>query len=156
MKPAAVLIFLTTVAVVQLWSRVPTRVPGMLAALLATTLIVHFFGLDVETIQSRFGDVPRSLPSFRLLEIDWDLVPKLVSPAITIALLAAIESLLSAVVADGLIGGRHRSNASCWRGTPHRLPLLADFPATARRPTATRAPRRGSPVAGSSTRPRCC
>ncbi len=151
-KPAAVGIFAATVAIIQLWSRVPTRVPGMLAALLATTLIVHAFGLDVETIHSRFGEVPRSLPSFRLLEIDWDLVPKLVSPAITIALLAAIESLLSAVVADGLIGGRHRSNAELLAQGVANIasPLFGGIPATgAIARTATNVRNGGrSPVAG--------
>jgi len=151
-KPAAVLIFLVTVVIIQLWSRVPTRVPGMLAALIATTAIVHGFGLDVETIHSRFGDVPRSLPSFRMLEIDWGLVPKLVSPAITIALLAAIESLLSAVVSDGLIGGRHRSNAELLAQGIANIasPLLGGIPATgAIARTATNVRNGGrSPVAG--------
>jgi SulP family sulfate permease len=111
LKPAAVAMFVLTIAIIQLWSRVPSRVPGPLVALVATTALAYVFGFDIDTIHSRFGDVPNSLPSFRLLEIDWDLAPRLVSPAISIALLAAIESLLSAVVADGQIGGRHRSNA---------------------------------------------
>jgi SulP family sulfate permease len=151
-KPAAVLIFLATIVIIQLWSRVPTRIPSMLAALIATTAVVQLFGLDVETIHSRFGDVPRSLPSFRMLEIDWDMVPKLVSPAITIALLAAIESLLSAVVADGLIGGRHRSNAELLAQGIANIasPLFGGIPATgAIARTATNARNGGrSPIAG--------
>ncbi len=151
-QPEAVMIFVATVAIIQLWSRVPTRIPGPLAALLATTVIVHGFGLDVETIHSRFGDVPRALPTFQLLEIDWSLIPALVSPAITIALLAAIESLLSAVVADGLIGGRHRSNAELLAQGIANIasPLFGGIPATgAIARTATNVRNGGrSPIAG--------
>lgn len=148
----AIAIFLGTVATIQLWPRVNSRVPGPLVALVATTAIAHGLGLGVDTIHSRFGDVPSSAPSFHLLEVDWSLVPHLVSPAVTIALLAAIESLLSAVVADGLIGGRHRSNAELLAQGIANIasPLFGGIPATgAIARTATNVRNGGrSPIAG--------
>jgi len=150
--PAAFALFVATIAIIQLWSRLPSRLPGPLVALLATTAAAHGLGLDVATIHSRFGEVPRSLPSLHLLDLDWSLAPKLVSPAITIALLAAIESLLSAVVADGLIGGRHRSNAELLAQGIANIasPLFGGIPATgAIARTATNVRNGGrSPVAG--------
>ncbi len=152
LKPEAVGIFLLTIAIVRLWPRIDRRLPGPLVALVATTAIVQGLGLGVETIHSRFGDVPGSFPSFRALEIDWARVPDLVSPAVTIALLAAIESLLSAVVADGLIGGRHRSNAELLaQGVANvASPLFGGIPATgAIARTATNVRNGGrTPIAG--------
>jgi SulP family sulfate permease len=127
-------------------------VPGPLVALLVTTALVRGVGLEVETIGSRFGGVPASLPSFALPEFDWSRTRELLSPAISIALLAAIESLLSAVVADGLVGGRHRANAELLaQGVANVVsPLFGGMPATgaiARTATNVRAGGR-TPVAG--------
>ncbi len=148
----AVAVAAMTIATIQVWPRVSTKVPGPLVALLATTALVQFAGIGVETIGSRFGSVPTDLPSFRPLHIDWTLVPELVSPAISIALLGAIESLLSAVVADGLIGGRHRSNAELLgQGVANIVsPLFGGIPATgAIARTATNVKNGGrTPVAG--------
>jgi len=150
--PAAAGTFVATIAIIELWRRVPSRVPGPLLALVATTAAVHGLGLPIETIQSRFGDVPRSLPRLALPEVDLALVPRLVSPAIAIALLAAIESLLSAVVADGLTGGRHRSNAEILAQGIANIasPLFGGIPATgAIARTATNVRNGGrSPIAG--------
>jgi len=158
LNPAAAGTFLATVAIIQLWSHAgarlgaAARIPGPLIALVATTVGVLAFGLEVETIHSRFGDVPRTLPVPSLPAIDWSLAPKLVSPAIAIALLAAIESLLSAVVADGLVGGRHRSNAELMAQGVANLasPLFGGIPATgAIARTATNVRNGGrTPVAG--------
>jgi SulP family sulfate permease len=151
-SPEAFAIFLATVLTIQLWHRVSSRIPGPLVALVLTTVVAHVFGLDLTTIHSRFGDVPQSFPSFHLLEIDWDRIPDLVSPALTIALLAAIESLLSAVVADGLVGGRHRSNAELLAQGLANIasPLFGGIPATgAIARTATNVRNGGrSPIAG--------
>ena len=148
----AAFIFLLTVAIIQIWPRVPSRIPGPLVALVVTTAIVQLAGLDIATIHSRFGDVPQSLPTLQLSRFDWKLLPELVSPALTIALLAAIESLLSAVVADGLIGGRHRSNAELFgQGLANILsPLFGGMPATgAIARTATNVRNGGrTPIAG--------
>jgi SulP family sulfate permease len=96
--------------------RFAPRVPGYILVVILATVAVWIFGWDashgVQTIESRFGGIPRNLPSFGLPNIDWslDTVRALIPGATTIALLAGIESLLSAVVADGMIGGRHKSN----------------------------------------------
>lgn len=85
-------------------------VPGSIMAVILGTLAVALFRLPVETIGSRFGDIPQGLPPFHIPEMNWMHLGDLVRPATTIALLAAIESLLSAVVADGMIDDRHDSN----------------------------------------------
>ena len=92
------------------WPRVSHRIPGPLVALLLATVVVQVFHIPVETIGSRFGRVPHSLPMPHPPHVTWQMMTGLVSPAITIALLGAIESLLSAVVADGMLRTRHRSN----------------------------------------------
>ena len=150
--PATTLLCLGTIVLIQLWPRVTTRIPGMLVALVGTTVLASALPLGVDTIGSRFGSVPTSLPAPALPVVDWAVVPELVSPAITIALLAAIESLLSALVADGLIGGRHRSNAELLgQGIANLIsPLFGGIPATgAIARTATNVKNGGrSPVAG--------
>jgi sulfate permease, SulP family len=148
----ALAICLATIAIIQVWPRVSSRLPGPLVALVATTALVHLTGWQIETIGDRFGAVPSSLPHLRVPELDWSLVPKLFSPALTIALLAAIESLLSAVVSDGQIGGRHRSNAELLgQGIANiASPLFGGIPATgaiARTATNVRTGGR-TPVAG--------
>ena len=89
------------------WAR---RVPGSIIALVFGTVAVSVFHLDVETIGSRFGGIPNSIPLPQLPHVNWDIIQALIQPAFTIALLAGIESLLSAVVADGMIDDRHDSN----------------------------------------------
>jgi len=106
----AVAITAATIAILRLWPRVSPRVPSPLVALLGTAAIVTLFDLPVDTIGSRFGSVSASLPTPRLPRVDAETLRALVSPAISIALLGGIESLLSAVVADGMTGRRHRSN----------------------------------------------
>ena len=106
----AVVFTVATIAIIQLWPRVTHKVPGSLIAIILTTAIVYYFHLPVETIGSRFGAIPTSLPMPVVPHIDWPTIQKLIRPAFTIALLGGIESLLSAVVADGMIGGHHRSN----------------------------------------------
>lgn len=90
--------------------RISRRIPGSLVAILVTTVLVYFFDLPVETIEKRFGDIPSSLPMPVVPHISLDELRQLIQPAFTIALLGGIESLLSAVVADGMISGNHRSN----------------------------------------------
>jgi SulP family sulfate permease len=86
------------------------RIPGPFVALIVTTLLVKVMELPVETIGTRFGGISASVPHPQLPHLSLLEITALVGPAFTIALLAAVESLLSAVVADGMIGGRHRSN----------------------------------------------
>ena len=106
----AVLVGLISLVVIMLWPRITHRVPGMLIAIFVGTLVVKVFNLPVATIGSRFGSVPSHLPLPHIPVISLSLVKQMFSPAITIAFLAALESLLAAVVADGMLGTRHRSN----------------------------------------------
>jgi len=106
----AVAIGIFTLLVVLLWPKITHKVPGSLIAIIVTTLVVSFFHLPVETIGSRFGAIPSSLPKPVIPGVSFAIIQQLIRPAITIALLGSIESLLSAVVADGMIGGNHRSN----------------------------------------------
>ncbi|MBL8958304.1 MAG: STAS domain-containing protein, partial [Gemmatimonadetes bacterium] len=97
-------------AILLLWPRVSRRIPAPLVALIVTTVVVQAFHLPVETIGSRFGALTLELPVPQPPAITLSEATRLISPAFAIALLGAIESLLSAVVADGMIGSRHRSN----------------------------------------------
>ncbi len=90
--------------------RLDPRVPAMLVGMVGATVVAWAGGLDVATIGSRFGDLPRTLPQPGLPSIDLATLRELVSPAFTVGLLAAIESLLSATVADGMTGKKHRPN----------------------------------------------
>jgi SulP family sulfate permease len=107
---ASVLIGSVTILIVLLWPRLTAKVPGSLVAILATTSAVYFFHIPVETIGSKFGAIPSTLPRPAFPELDFTTVQRLIAPAFTIALLGGIESLLSAAVADGMIGANHRSN----------------------------------------------
>ena len=130
--PAAGALGIATIVIVFLWPRVTHRVPGSLVAILVTTAAVPLLNLPVETIGSRFGSVSGALPSLRLPHVEWRMVSSLVSPAITIALLAGIESLLSAVVADGMTGRKHRSNMELVAQGVANIasPLFGGIPAT--------------------------
>jgi SulP family sulfate permease len=102
---------LLTLAVLLLSPRVLKRVPAPLVAMVAATLVQWLFAFpSVSTIGSAFGGIPQSLPHFETPSVTFAEVLQLIGPAFTIALLGAIESLLSAVVADGMTGTRHDSN----------------------------------------------
>jgi len=101
---------LASLLIIVLWPKVTKRVPGQLVAILVITFVVQAFHLPVDTIATRFGDVPNSLPTPHFPALSWEMIQQMFSPAITIALLAGLESLLAAVVADGMMGTRHRSN----------------------------------------------
>ncbi|MGX5816876.1 SulP family inorganic anion transporter [Chitinophaga lutea] len=106
----AVAIGLFTILTIRLMPRLSRVVPGSLVALVVATVAVSVLQLPVETIGSRFGAIPASLPRPSIPHIDYAIIKNMIQPAFTIALLGGIESLLSAVVADGMIGGRHKSN----------------------------------------------
>jgi len=100
-----------SLGIILFWpKRLQRRVPGSIVALVLGTAAVAIFALPVETIGSRFGGIPQGLPSPHLPVIAWANLQSLLQPAVTIALLAAIESLLCAVVADGMVDDRHNSN----------------------------------------------
>ena len=106
----AVLLAVATVLIILFWPKITHKIPGSLIAILVTTAAMQWFNLPVETIGSRFGSIPSSLPTPVVPDIDFATIKELIQPAFTIALLGGIESLLSAVVADGMIGGNHKSN----------------------------------------------
>ncbi|WMJ80784.1 sulfate permease [Clostridium sp. MB40-C1] len=106
----ATFIGILSIAIILLWPKINKKVPGTLIALIVTTLMTIFFKLNIETIGSRFGNISSKLPTIAVHNINMSMINELILPALTIAILAAIESLLSAVVADGMIGGNHRSN----------------------------------------------
>ncbi len=127
------LIGIGTVVTILLWPRVTHRIPGSLVAILITTALVTWFDLPVATIGSRFGEVPATLPFPHLPALpEWHELTRLFSPALTIAILAGIESLLSAVVADGMTERRHRSNMELVaQGIANLVtPLFGGIPAT--------------------------
>ncbi|MEI9806578.1 MAG: sulfate permease [Bacteroidota bacterium] len=148
----AVAIAVLTIVIILLWPKITHKIPGSLIALLLTTAAVQFFQLPVETIGSKFGNIPSSLPVPVLPALDFATIKSLIQPAFTIALLAGIESLLSAVVADGMIGGNHKSNMELIaQGTANIFSsLFGGLPATgAIARTATNVKNGGrTPVAG--------
>ena len=109
-SPPAIAVALGSLAILLVWPRISRRVPGPIVAILAASVVVAALGLPVETIGSRFGELRAAIPAPRFPDLSLDRVRELFSPAVTVALLAAIESLLSAVVADGMLGSRHKSN----------------------------------------------
>jgi SulP family sulfate permease len=100
-----------SLAIIRFWpGKWNRRLPGSIIALILATLAAGLFHLPVETIGSRFGGIPQGLPAPHLPAFEWHNIHNLIQPAVTIALLAAIESLLCAVVADGMIDDQHDSN----------------------------------------------
>lgn len=110
LDPATLSVGLLSLGIMLLWPKLTRKIPGSVVAILVVTALVAFFEIPVETIGSRFGSVPSAFPQPRLPAISFDLVRRVSPAAFTIAMLAAIESLLSAVVADGITGDRHDSN----------------------------------------------
>jgi sulfate permease, SulP family len=151
-NPHAVAVSLATLLILILWPRVSHRVPAPFVALIVTTVAAYLLHLPVETIGSRFGEIRAGFPSLSLPSVSLGELRLLVAPALAIAALGAVESLLSAVVADGMIGGRHRSNMELIaQGAANVIaPLFGGIPATgAIARTATNVKSGGrTPVAG--------
>ncbi len=147
----AVGITLTTIFLVVFSKKVVQKIPGSIIAIILATLAVQFFQLPVSTIETFFGEIPTSF-HFEMPKIDFANLGYYFQPALTIALLGAIESLLSAVVADGMIGGNHRSNTELiGQGIANIVtPFFGGIPATgAIARTATNVKNGGrTPVAG--------
>lgn len=110
-NPKAALVGLLAVIIMLVWPKITDKIPGSLVAIIITTVLVKITGLEVNTIGSVFGELNSSFPTPKLPTVTFEMVSKLISPAFTIAILAGIESLLSAVVSDGMIGDTHKSNA---------------------------------------------
>lgn len=151
-QPAAVAVAVLGLALIAGLRRWRPNWPGFLIALIACTGIALGLALPVETIGSRFGGLPSSLPTLTLPSVPWARLGELLPSAFTIAFLAGVESLLSAVVADGMTGGRHRSNGELLAQGCANITsaLFGGLPATgaiARTATNVRAGGR-TPVAG--------
>ena len=140
------------VAIILVWPRVNRRIPSPFVALLVTTALAALTKMDVETIGSRFGALRATIPAPVFPQLGIADLTALVAPAFSIALLGAVESLLSAVVADGMIGSRHRANMELVAQGIANIasPLFGGIPATgAIARTATNVRNGGrTPVAG--------
>lgn len=150
--PATTLLAIGALAVVIVCVRFFKRVPGSIAALVLGTGVVAALGIPVDTIGTRFGGIPSGLPAIVVPQFHPEMIPVLLSPALTVALLGAIESLMSAVVADRMTGDRHDPNVELVaQGVANiAAPFVGGIPATgAIARTATNA-RSGAktPVAG--------
>ena len=99
-----------TVIITLYFQKLIKKIPGSIVAILLSTIVVQVFGIPVDTIESNFGEIPNHLSMPSLPNVDYATVKSLIQPAFAIALLGGIESLLSAVVSDSMIGGKHRSN----------------------------------------------
>ena len=121
-----------TLVLLTVWGRYVKRVPAYIVALFAGTFAATVFNLDVATIGSRFGGIPSGFPHFQIPVFQPQLVLTLLSPALTVAMLGAIESLLSAVVADRIGGDRHNPNTELFaQGVANVVsPLFGGLPAT--------------------------
>jgi sulfate permease, SulP family len=143
---------IASLALIIFIPRLTRRIPGSIVALVLATTCVAFFALPVATIGSSFGGIPTGLPKLSLPALRPDLILPLLPSALTVALLAAVESLLSAVVADSMTGHRHNSNVELVaQGVANLVsPLFGGIPATgaiARTATNIRSGAR-TPVAG--------
>jgi SulP family sulfate permease len=148
----ATLVGIGTLAILVILPRFTTRVPASIVAVLACTVVSAYFHLHVETIGTRFGGIPQGLPPFSIPDFHAEHIVPLIPSAFTVALLAALESMLSAVVADGMTGDRHNPNVELVAQGIANIasPVFGGIPATgaiARTATNIRSGAR-SPVSG--------
>jgi SulP family sulfate permease len=152
LRPVTLAIGMLALLVTVYWRRITPRLPGSLVALVLTTVLVQVLDLPVETIGDRFGEIHAALPAPRVPAFSWELARTVFPDALAIALLGAIESLLSAVVADGMAGTRHRPNMELIAQGVANLatPFFGGIPATgAIARTATNVRNGGrTPIAG--------
>lgn len=149
---SALAIGLSAIVLIVVFNRIAVRLPGSIIAIAIGSAAVAFLALPVETLHSRFGSLPNGLPWISLPPISLERISQLLPSAFVIAFLAGVESLLSALVADRMIGGAHRSNAELLAQGAANIasPLFGGLPATgaiARTATNVRAGGR-TPVAG--------
>jgi sulfate permease, SulP family len=131
-SPVATAISVIGLAIILVTVRYVKRVPGYIVAMLVGTGLAVIFRLPVETIGTRFGGIPSGLPHFAVPPLKFSLIRPLISPAITVAMLGAIESLMSAVVSDRMSGDRHNPNVELVAQGIANLasPLVGGLPAT--------------------------
>ncbi|MEH7451171.1 SulP family inorganic anion transporter [Gottfriedia acidiceleris] len=125
----SIICLITVITIIKLFP----KVPGSLIGLIFSSLMAYiFFKGEVPTIKSTFGDIPSSIPAFQLIELNFEKIRTLIGPAFVISMLGGIESLLSAVVADGMSGSRHNSNKELMgQGIANMvIPFFGGIPAT--------------------------
>lgn len=128
----SLILSVSCIVVLVLWPKITHRIPGSLIVILISTALVMLFNVNVDTIGSRFGEIPSTIVKPSFFSIDMSTVRQLLPSAFAIAMLGAIESLLSAVVADGMTGYRHNSNSELIAlGVANIVtPLFGGIPAT--------------------------
>jgi len=151
-SPRATVLAVGTITVILVCRKVSSRIPGAIVAMLGATLAAHFLKLPVETIGSQFGGIPSGLPHLTIPHFHAELIHGLLGPALTVAMLGAIESLMSAVVADRMSNDKHNPNVELiGQGVANIIsPMFGGLPATgaiARTATNIRAGAQ-SPIAG--------
>jgi SulP family sulfate permease len=121
-----------SIAIILLMPRISKRIPGAIVALVAGTAAAYLLKLPVETIGTRFGGIPSGMPHIQFPEFHTAMILPLISPAVTVAMLGAIESLMSAVVADNMTGDRHNPNVELVaQGIANIVsPIFGGLPAT--------------------------
>jgi len=148
----ATMLGVLSIAVILITTRITERLPGYIVALVLGTIAVVLLKLPIETIGTRFGGIPSGPPHLHVPQFHWNMVHGLISPAITVAMLGAIESLMSAVVADRMSGDKHNPNVELIAQGIANIasPMFGGLPATgaiARTATNIRSGAR-TPVAG--------
>lgn len=130
-NPAALIISAVTILIAVYFKKITTKIPGSFVAIILVTLVVQVFEIQVTTIESFFGEIPQNF-NFEIPNFDLSQLGYYFAPALTIALLGGIESLLSAVVSDGMIGSNHRSNTELIaQGAANVItPFFGGIPAT--------------------------
>ena len=131
-QPQTVIIASITLAIILLWPRINRRVPGSIIAVFGCTAVAAMLHLRLDTIGTKFGGIPQGFPHFTLPTLHAEHILPLLPSAFTVAMLGAIESLLSAVVADSMAGDRHNSNVELVAQGVANLasPLFGGIPAT--------------------------
>ncbi len=130
-NPAAVVISIVTILIAVYFKKITTKIPGSFVAIILVTLVVQVLEIEVTTIESFFGEIPQKF-TFAIPNFEFSQLGLYLAPALTIALLGGIESLLSAVVSDGMIGSNHRSNTELIaQGAANVItPFFGGIPAT--------------------------
>jgi SulP family sulfate permease len=131
-SPEATALGAGTLATIIFAMRFLPRIPGAIIALFGGTILARVLGLNIETLGTKFGGIPTGLPHFSIPPFHAELIPGLLSPALTITMLGAIESLLSATVADRLGGDKHNPNVELFAQGVANIasPLFGGLPAT--------------------------
>ncbi len=106
----AISIAIATIIITLYFQKIIKKIPGSIVAIVLSTIVVFLFDIPVDTIESNFGNIPNKLGFPHIPNVDFKTIQALIQPAFAIAILGSIESLLSAVVSDSMIGGKHRSN----------------------------------------------